>query len=49
MSATVFWILAVILVVVGIVQVLQGQIPLGIVNFTAAALLGPRGQRIPNT
>jgi TM2 domain-containing membrane protein YozV len=43
MNATVLWILAVILVVVGIVQILQGQIILGIVLLIAAALVGPGG------
>jgi hypothetical protein len=43
MSATVLWILAVILVVVGIVQILQGQVILGIVLLIAAALVGPGG------
>ena len=43
MNATVLWILAVILVVVGIIQLLQGQIILGIVLLIAAALVGPGG------
>lgn len=43
MNATVLWILAVILVVVGIIQLLQGQIILGIVLLVAAALVGPGG------
>ena len=46
MSATLLWILAVILVVVGIVQLLQGQILLGIVLLIAAALVGPGGYSI---
>ena len=40
------WILAVILVVVGIVQILQGQLLLGIVLLIAAALVGPGGYSI---
>jgi hypothetical protein len=46
MNATLLWILAVILVVVGIVQLLQGQIILGIVLLIAAALVGPGGYSI---
>jgi hypothetical protein len=46
MSATLLWILAVILVVVGIVQLVQGQILLGIVLLIAAALVGPGGYSI---
>ncbi len=43
MNATILWIVAVILVVVGIVQLFQGQIILAIVLFVAAALVGPGG------
>lgn len=43
MNATVLWIIAVILVVVGVIQLLQGQIILGIVLLIAAALVGPGG------
>ena len=46
MNATVLWILAVILVVVGIVQIVQGQLLLGIVLLIAAALVGPGGYSI---
>lgn len=46
MSATLLWILAVILVIVGIVQILQGQILLGIVLLIIAALVGPGGYSI---
>ncbi|MEZ5298340.1 MAG: GPGG-motif small membrane protein [Ilumatobacteraceae bacterium] len=46
MNATLLWILAVILVVVGIIQLLQGQIILGIVLLIAAALVGPGGYSI---
>ncbi len=41
MSATVLWIVAAILVIVGIVQLIQGQIILGIVLIVAAALSAP--------
>jgi hypothetical protein len=43
MSATLLWIIAAILVIVGIVQLIQGQIILAIVLFVAAALVGPGG------
>ena len=43
MSATLLWILAVILVIVGIVQLIQGQIILGIVLIVAGCLVGPGG------
>ena len=42
-SATLLWILAVILVIVGIVQLIQGQIILGIVLIVAGCLVGPGG------
>lgn len=40
------WILAVILAIVGIVQLLQGQIIFGIVLLIVAALVGPGGYSI---
>ncbi|MEO7837540.1 MAG: GPGG-motif small membrane protein [Acidimicrobiales bacterium] len=43
MNPTILWLIAVVLVVVGIVQLLQGQIILGIVIFVAAAAVGPGG------
>ena len=46
MNPTVLWIVAVILVVVGIVQLVQGQIILGVVLFVAAALVGPGGYSV---
>lgn len=46
MNATVLWILAAIIVVVGIVQVLQGQVLFGIILFVVAALVGPGGYSI---
>jgi hypothetical protein len=45
-SATILWILAAILVIVGIIQLLQGQIILGIVLLVAACLVGPGGYSI---
>ena len=43
MNATVLWVVAVIIAVIGIVQLLQGQIILGIVLLVAAAAVGPGG------
>ncbi len=43
MNATVLWIIAAILVIVGIVQLIQGQLILALVLFVAAALVGPGG------
>ena len=40
------WIVAVVLAVVGVVQLLQGQIILGIVLLVAACLVGPGGYSI---
>ena len=49
MSATVLWVLAVVLVVVGVVQLLQGQILFGIVLIVVGALVGPGGVSIFST
>lgn len=43
MNATVLWVIAVILAIVGIVQLLQGQVILGIIVLIAAAAVGPGG------
>jgi len=43
MNATVLWVIAVILAIIGIVQLLQGQIILGILLLVAAAAVGPGG------
>ncbi|HET6729725.1 MAG TPA: GPGG-motif small membrane protein [Jiangellaceae bacterium] len=40
---TILWIIAVILVIVGIVQLVQGQIGLGIVLIVVGLLVGPGG------
>ena len=42
-SATILWIIAAILVIVGIVQLIQGQIILGIVLIVLGLLVGPGG------
>jgi hypothetical protein len=43
MNATLLWIIAAVLVVVGIVQLLQGQIIFGAVLIVAGLLVGPGG------
>jgi hypothetical protein len=45
-AAMLLWILAVILAIIGVVQLLQGQIILAIVLFIAACLVGPGGYSI---
>ena len=42
-NATVLWVIAAILVIVGIVQLIQGQIIFGIVLIVAGCLVGPGG------
>lgn len=49
MNATVLWVIAAILVIIGIVQLLQGQILLGIGLIVVGALVGPGGVSIFNT
>ncbi|HEV7758109.1 MAG TPA: GPGG-motif small membrane protein [Acidimicrobiales bacterium] len=46
MNPTLLWIIAVVLAVVGVVQLLQGQIIFGIVLIIAACLVGPGGYSI---
>lgn len=46
MSSTLLWIIAVILVIVGIVQLLQGQILFGVALIVLGCLIGPGGYSI---
>ena len=46
MNGTLLWIIAAVLVVVGIVQLLQGQIIFGALLIVAACLVGPGGYSI---
>ena len=46
MNATLLWILAAVLVIVGIVQLIQGQIILGIVLIVIGCIVGPGGYSI---
>ena len=48
MSATLLWIIAAILVVVGIVQIVQGQVIFGIVLIVIGCLVGPGGYSVFN-
>lgn len=46
MNTTILKILAIILAIVGVVQLIQGQIIFGFVLLIAAALVGPGGHSI---
>lgn len=43
MNATVLWVIAAILVIVGIVQLFQGQVLFGLVLIILGCLVGPGG------
>ena len=43
MNATVLWIIAVVIAIIGIVQLLQGQVIFGIILLVVAAAVGPGG------
>jgi hypothetical protein len=49
MKASLLWIIAAIIVIVGIVQILQGQIIFGIVLIVIGCLVGPGGYSIFRT
>jgi TM2 domain-containing membrane protein YozV len=49
MNATLLWLAAVVVAIIGLVQLLQGQIILGIVLFVVAALIGPGGYSVFRT
>lgn len=46
MNATILWVIAAILVVVGVIQLIQGQIIFGIVLIVLGLLVGPGGVSI---
>ena len=48
MNATILWVLAVILVIVGIVQLIQGQLLFGIALIILGLLVGPGGVSVFN-
>ncbi len=43
MNATLLWLMALVIAIVGIVQLIQGQILFGIVLLVAACMVGPGG------
>lgn len=43
MSSTVLWLVAVVIAIIGVVQLVQGQILFGIILLVAAAAVGPGG------
>ena len=49
MNATILWVIAVILVVAGIVQLVQGQILWGLLLIVVGALVGPGGVSVFRT
>jgi hypothetical protein len=48
MNATVLWLIAALLVVVGIVQLLQGQLIFGILLIVLGCAVGPGGYSVFN-
>ena len=46
MNTTVLWVVALVLAVVGIVQLIQGQIVFGILLLVAACAVGPGGYSV---
>lgn len=48
MNASLLWIIAAILVVVGVVQLLQGQVIFGIILIVLGLIVGPGGYSIFN-
>lgn len=46
MTSTVLWVIAAILVIVGIVQLIQGQIIFGIILIVVGLIVGPGGYSI---
>jgi hypothetical protein len=46
MNANLLWIIAVVLAVVGVVQLVQGQLVFGLLLLIAACLVGPGGYSI---
>ena len=46
MKGSLLWVIAAILVIVGIVQLVQGQILFGIILIIAACLVGPCGYSV---
>ncbi|MGE0732211.1 MAG: GPGG-motif small membrane protein [Acidimicrobiia bacterium] len=49
MSGTILWFIAAVIAVIGVIQLLQGQIIWGIVLLIVAALVGPGGYSVFRT
>lgn len=48
MNAFILWLIAFVIAIVGIVQLIQGQIILAVVLFVVAAAVGPGGYSVFN-
>ena len=48
MNATLLWVIAVVIAIIGIVQLLQGQLIFGIILLVVAAAVGPGGWSVFN-
>ena len=46
MNPAILWLIAVVVAIVGIVQLFQGQIVFGIILLVVAALIGPGGYSV---
>ncbi len=46
MNTTILWLIAAVLVVAGIIQILQGQVILGIVLIIIGLIVGPGGYSV---
>jgi hypothetical protein len=46
MPGSILWVVAVVIAVIGVVQLLQGQVLLGVVLLVVAAMIGPGGYSV---
>ena len=46
MPGSILWIVALVVAIIGVVQLLQGQLLLGIVLLVVAAMIGPGGYSV---
>jgi hypothetical protein len=46
MNTTILWLIAAVVVIIGIVQILQGQVVLGIVLVAIGLIVGPGGYSV---
>ena len=49
MNATVLWIVAVVIAIIGIVQLIQGELIFGVILLVVAAAVGPGGWSVFNS